>query len=76
ADRAGKDFGLFEQGQANLAVVVGGEHLAGRLLDLVPQGGLRREDVAGALDGLEARFGYGWASPAGRRAASRALGAM
>ena len=53
ADRAGKKLRLLEDGEANFAEIVGFEDFAGGALELVPAGGVRREDVAGAFDGAE-----------------------
>ena len=53
ADAAGEEGGVFEDGGANFAEVVAGEDGAGGGLDAVPEGGLRREQVAGAAHGFE-----------------------
>ena len=61
ADAAGEEGGVLEDGGANLAEAVAGEDRAGDGFDAVPEGGLGREEVAGAADGLQGigRSGHG-----------------
>ena len=57
---AGEEFGGFEDGGADFAEAVAGEEGAGGGFDVVPEGGLVGEEIAGAADCLEGGAGRGF----------------
>jgi len=58
ANRAGKQLGLFNYRQTDFAVIIGGERLAHRGFEALPQRRFAGQDVIHATDGLK-RLGHG-----------------
>ena len=59
ADASGKQLGLLKHGRADFAVGGAAKNLVGDGFDLLPDGDLAREDVAGAANGLDGAHGLG-----------------